>query len=195
MADQNDLTINSTLYDEAGNKVGIVLNNSIYRLEGRSALTSSDGVKDITVTTDGAHERLDVDASITGGNFQLVPFTPEFHYSVAGTALNTSTDTTLYTETDIGKIDFICIDGSNANFEVAIKVDGVEILRISMANLGTLGLSNATNVPIWAETANKNFRYSPKQGVDFTTSYEVLAKATTTPVPTVNWLINDRNQQ
>ena len=160
---------NVVLYDDLGNKVDVILDGSVYRLA--------------------------VDASITGGNFQLVPFTPEFHFSVAGIALNTSTDTTLYTETDIGKIDFVCIAGSNSNFEVAIKVDGVEILRISMADLGTLGLSNATNVPIWAETANKNFRFSPKQGVDFTTSYEVLAKATTTPVPTVNWLINDRNQQ
>jgi len=170
MADQNDLTHNINIAND-------------------------DNTKLVTVSTDGSKERLDVDASITGGNFQLVPFTPEFHYSVAGTLLNTSTDTTLFSETDVGKIDFVCIVGSNANFEVAIKVDGVEILRISMADLSTLGLSNATNVPIWAETANKNFRYSPKQGVDFTTSYELLAKATTTPVPTVNWLINDRNQQ
>jgi hypothetical protein len=61
MADQNDLTHNSTLYDENGNQIG-VLNSDVYRLA--------------------------VDAEITGGNFQLTPFTPEFHYSVAGTSLN-----------------------------------------------------------------------------------------------------------
>ena len=105
MADQNDLTHNINIAND-------------------------DNTKLVTVSTDGSKERLDVDASITGGNFQLVPFTPEFHYSVAGTLLNTSTDTTLYTETDIGKIDFVCIAGSNANFEVAIKVDG-EIGRAS----------------------------------------------------------------
>jgi hypothetical protein len=168
MGDLNDPTKNVTLYDENGNQVGLILDGSIYRLA--------------------------VDADITGGNFQLVPFTPEFHYSVAGTALNESTDTSLRSETSTGKIDFVAIVGSNANFEVVIKIDGSEVLRISMADLGTLGLSNATNVPLWAETANKNFRYSPKQGVDFTTSYEILAKATSTPTPTVNWLVNDRKQ-
>ncbi len=62
-----------------------------------------------------------------------------------------------------------------------------------MADLGSgIGLGNATNVPLWAETANKNFRYSPKQGGDFTDSFEVLAKATTTPTGTVNWLVNYR---
>jgi hypothetical protein len=98
------------------------------------------------------------------------------------------------TSPSVGKIDFIAIAGSSSNYEVAIKVDGSEILRINMGNLGSdIGLANATNVPIWAETANKNFRYSPKQGVDFTDSYQVLAKATT-GTPTVNWLINDRQQ-
>lgn len=159
---------NVVLYDDLGNKVDVNLVAGIYRLA--------------------------VDAALTDGNFQLQPFVPEFHYSVAGTALNTSTDTVLFTETDIGKIDFICVVGSNANFEVALDVDGTEVLRISMSDLGTLGLSNATNVPIWAETANKNFRYSPKQGVDFTTSFTLSAKATATPVPTVNWLINDRKE-
>jgi hypothetical protein len=168
MADQNDLTHNTTLYNEVGNKVAVIADGGIWRLG--------------------------VDALLTGGNFQLQPFLPEFHYSVAGTLLNTSTDTVLYTESDVGKIDFVCVAGSNSNFEVAIDVDGTEVLRIAMGDLATLGLSNATNVPIWAETANKNFRYSPKQGVDFTTSFTLSAKATGAPAPTVNWLINDRKE-
>jgi hypothetical protein len=168
MGDLNDPTKNVTLYDENGNQVELILDGAIWRLA--------------------------VDALITGGNFQLQPFLPDFHYSIAGTALNTSTDTVLYTESGTGKIDFICVAGSNSNFEIAIDVDGTEVLRIPMSDLATLGLSNATNVPIWAETANKNFRYSPKQGVDFTTEYTLSAKSTTTPVTTVNWLINDRKE-
>jgi len=154
-------------------------------------ITNDAGDKKVTVTTDGAKERLDV----TLGDelsFQLQAFTPEFHFDVAGVALNTSTDTSLYSETGVGKIDFVAIASGTSNYEVIIKVDGVEILRIEMGELGSdIGLANATNVPLWVETANKNFRYSPKQGVDFTTSFEVLAKATT-GTPTVTWLINDR---
>jgi hypothetical protein len=150
--------------------------------------------KTATFTTDGAKERLDVAASIEGGSFQLQPFTPNFDFSVAGTSLNTSTDTSLFLETGhAGKIDFISIAGSLSTWEVVIKVDAVEILRITMAELGSsLGLSNATNVPLWVETANKNFRFSPDEGVDFTDSFEVLAKATTGS-PTVNWLVNHRD--
>lgn len=55
---------NVVLYDDAGNKIGVVLKNSIYRLEGRNILTSPDGTKDVSVTTDGAKQRLDVNAKI-----------------------------------------------------------------------------------------------------------------------------------
>ncbi len=158
---------NVVLYDDLGNKVDVILTDSVYRLA--------------------------VDALLTGGNFQLVPFTPAFDFSVASTALNTSTDTTLLTITDTGKIDFVAVVGSNSNFEIVLVIDTIEVIRITMSELGaSLGLSNATNVPLWVETANKNFRYSPKQGVDFTSSFVLKAKATTTPTPTVNWLVNHR---
>jgi hypothetical protein len=39
------------LYDASGNAVSVVLNNSIYRLESRSAITSPDGVDDVAVQT------------------------------------------------------------------------------------------------------------------------------------------------
>ena len=75
---------------------------------------------------------------------------------------------------------------------IVIEIDGVEVLRIEMGELGSdIGLANATNVPLWVETANKNFRFSPKQGVDFTDSFEVLAKALT-GTPSVTWLVNYR---
>jgi hypothetical protein len=160
---------NVVLYDDEGNKVDVNLIFGVYRLA--------------------------TDTVLTGGNFQLQPFVPEFHYSVAGTALNTSTETVLFTESSVGKIDFISIAGSNSNYEVILEVDTVEVLRITMADLGSgLGLANATNVPIWVETANKNFRYSPKQGVDFTSQFTLSAIATANPAGTVNWLINDRKE-
>jgi hypothetical protein len=171
MADLNDLTQNVNIWND-------------------------DKSKSVTVTTDGAKERLDVAASIEGGSFQLQPFIPLFDFSVADIALNTSTDTSLFSESGhAGKIDFISIAGSISTWEVVIKVDTVEILRIPMSQLGSdLGLSNATNVPLWVETANKNFRFSPDEGVDFTDNFEVLAKAITGS-PTVNWLVNHRDAQ
>ena len=155
-------------------------------------LVNTANDKSVTITTDGAKERLDVSADIVGGSFSLSAFNPETDFSVANTALNTSTDTTLYTETAEGKIDFIVIVGSNSNYEVVLVVDTVEIFRIKMSELATLGLSNATNVAMWAETANKNFRYHPNEGVDHLTSWSLKAKATGNPTPTVNWLINHR---
>ena len=154
-------------------------------------LWSNDKGKEVTVITDGSDERLAVDALLTGGNFQLQPFTPKSDISVANIALNVSTDTSLKLVTSTtGKVAFIAIAGSNASFEIAIKIDGVETSRITMAELGSgLGLSNATNVPIWVETANKNFRFHPTEAVDFTSSFEVISKATGTPTPTVNWVV------
>ncbi len=165
MSDLNDPTRNVTLYDELGNQVDLILDAGIYRLA--------------------------VDSNITGGNFQLQPFTPKSDFSVASTLLNTSTDTVLKSvSSQTGKLAFIAIVGSNSNYEVAMEIDGVETARISMADLGSgLGLSNATNVPIWVETASKNFRFHPTQAVDFTDSFELFAKATGTPAPTVNWII------
>ena len=170
MADDDNVTDNVTLWD-------------------------NDGDREVSIITDGSDERLAVDSLITGGNFQLQPFTPVFDYDTSGTALNTSTDTSLkLVSSTIGKIDFIAIVGQLSTYEVVIKVDGSEVLRITMADLGAgIGLANATNVPLWVETANKNFRYSPKQGVDFTDSFELLAKSTT-GTPNVSWLVNYREQ-
>lgn len=171
MSDIARTTSDVTLYDENGNKVNIELDDSIYRLSVSAKLDES---------------------SLT---FQLNPFTPIFDFDATSTVtLNTSTDTSLKLINDIGKIDFIALAGSSANYEVVLKIDGTEILRINMGELGSdIGLANATNVPLWAETANKNFRYSPKQGVDFTSSFELLAKATSA-TPTVNWLVSYRIQ-
>jgi hypothetical protein len=48
-----------------------------------------------------------------------------------------------------------------------------------MNDLGAgLGLANATNVPLWVETAGKNFRWHPPTQVGFKTSFSIKAKAT-----------------
>jgi hypothetical protein len=131
-------------------------------------ITNDAGTKKVDVITDGSIERLAVDASAT----------------------NTSTDTLLYsTSSQTGTLDFVAITGSNANFEVVIEVDNVERIRITMAELAAIGLSNATNVPFWAEVANKNFRYSPDIPVGYSDGFRILAKATSTPLATVTHLI------
>lgn len=154
---------------------------------------ANDGnTKLVTVITDGSVERLAVDANVTGGVI-LQRFTPKFSYSTANTALNTSTNVTLINISDDAQLDFIAITGSLATYEVAIVIDTVEVLRINMNDLGaTLALANATNVPIWADTANKNFRFSPRTPIDFISNITVKAKATAGS-PTVNWLINYRS--
>jgi len=107
-------------------------------------------------------------------------------FDAVGDILNTSTDVVLLAVTTTsGVLDFIAVSGGNANYEIAIEIDGTERLRITMAELASIGLGNATNVATWAETANKNFRYHPKDPVGFTTGFRILAKATGAPLPTV----------
>jgi len=167
MSDINDLTQNVNIWNDAKSK-------------------------SVTVTTDGAKERLDVEATIVGGTFTLTAFTPKVDFDVSDTVLNTSTDTTLLTFSGTGKIDFIAIEGSVSSYEVTIEIDSTEIVRIKMSELGSgLGLSNATNVPLWVETANKRFRLHSQSGDDFLTNFTIKAKAVSGS-PTVNWLVKYR---
>lgn len=158
-----------TLFDEAGNPVQIVF----------------DSVS--------GYYRLEVGAKIEGGSFQLTPFTPIINFvSDDSVSLNTSTWTTLANITSTsGKLDFIAVAGSSSNYRIRVTVDGNEIYDIAMFDLSALNLSNATNVPIWADTADKNFRYHPKQAVDFTDSLLIEAMATSA-TPTVNYIITHR---
>jgi len=123
-------------------------------------LFNPDGSKGVTVTTDGVKERLDC--------------------NMDGSEIIVSDSTT-----GTGTLDFVAITGSNANFEITVEVDGTERIRIAMGELAAIGLSNATNVPFWAETANKNFRYSPNIPVGYTTGFKILAKSTGTPLASV----------
>ena len=165
MSDSLDITPNVTLYDDAGNPVNIILTDGVYRLavDAQATIVNNESPTRYQLKTD-------YDAS-------------------PGDTLNTSTDTTLYTYSGDGVLDFVSIAGSNANYEVAIEIDGTERIRIAMSDLGTtLGLSNATNVDMWVETANKNFRFRPSE-VGFTTGFTIKAKATSAVVPTVYHLV------
>lgn len=164
MADLNDPTKNVTIWNNAKSK-------------------------NVSTITDGAIERLAVDANATiVDNESPTRYQLKSDFDATGVTLNTSTDDVLFSYVGDGVIDFIAVAGSTASYEVTIEIDSVERIRITMAELASIGLSNATNVDMWAETANKNFRYSPEQ-VGFTTGFRVLAKATGTPLALVKHLV------
>lgn len=130
----------------------------------------------VTTTTDGAKERLDVSSAISSDPTQ---YSLKFDYDATGDTVGT-TDVELFSFTGSGLLDFVGLTSGSSTYEAIIKIDGTERLRITMADLGSaLSLSNATNVPIWADTANKNFRFHPSTGLGFSTSFSVWARSTT----------------
>ena len=153
--------------------------------------------KSVTVSTDGAKERLD--CNIDGSQVEitsdesLTKFTLRTDYDATGVALNTSTDTSLFSFVGAGVIDLMAVNSTTSSaWEITIKIDGTERLRISMSDLGTaLGLTDSA-FDLSALTANKQFRYHPAQ-IGFQTSFEILAKAVTA-TPTVRHLVMYREK-
>ena len=147
----------------------------------------------VTTTTDVSKRWLDVqiqdsiDVVVTDSE-SPTKYQLKTDYDATGVALNTSTDTTLYTFSGSGVIDLIAVNSlTSSNFEVSISIDGTERIRIAMSDLGSaLGLTNS-DYDIVAETANKQFRYHPIE-VGFTTSFTVKAKATVA-TPNVKHLV------
>ena len=155
MSDINDLTQNVTLWNNAK-------------------------TKNITTVTDGAVERLAVDAVATiTDNESPTRYQLKTDYDATGVSLNTSTDTELYTFSGEGVIDLVAVNSTTSSaWIVDIFIDGTSRIRIAMPDLGTaLGLTNS-DFDIVAETANKQFRYHPTQ-VGFSTSFTVYARAVT----------------
>ena len=166
MADIQDYTQNTSIYDESANAP-------------------------VTTTVEGSKRRLDVSIGDGDTTFQLQPFTPVVTFDSTGTALTTSWTTIVnYTGGD-GKLDFIAVATGTSNYKVRLTIDGTEIFDIAMADLNAIGLTNAVNVNIWAETALKNFRYRPLISVDFTTSLKIEL-AMTIGTGTAYWLVNYR---
>lgn len=133
-------------------------------------IVGTDGTTYASVTS---QHRLQVDA------FSLQPFRPVSNYNVTGVNIESGTYTSLLTVSNKqGKLDFIAIAGATSNYQVKLDIDSATVYDISMSDLNTIGLANATNSEIWAEVANKNFRYRPNIPVDFYNSADVYAKAT-----------------
>ena len=156
MSDQNDLTTNVNIANDAN-------------------------TKSVTITTDGAKERLDVNVAGTVAiDYDESPtkYKLKTNYNATGVSVASSPDTTLYTFSGAGVIDLVAINCTTSSaWGVVISMDAVERLRINMNDLGSnLGLTNSDFV-IVAETANKQFRWRPEQ-IGFTTSFTVKAFAT-----------------
>ena len=168
MADLDDLTQNVNIWNDAK-------------------------TKSVTVTTDGAKERLDVDARISG-TVSIAKLIPKFLHSQTTVGLTSGVDTTIQTVTAAGSIDFIQVIAKNSSFEMVLIVDTVEQLRISQAELGVIGLlsSNSTGIPIYAASASKIFTLLPNIPYDFTTNFTLKIKATSAGNDLQGYLINYR---
>lgn len=105
-------------------------------------------------------------------------------------------DLELFSIVGAGKLDFISISGNNSYYEVAIEIDGVEIIRITMSNLGSyLNLtSHNANLPIWVESSNRIFRWQDMTGTDFTSSFKLKVKRVLGSHTTIKWLLKYREK-
>jgi hypothetical protein len=145
----------------------------------------------VDTVNDGTYERLAVDANVSGGVI-IAQKNPYFDYSAASVSLTNGVDYSVKSVTAKGTLDFVQIVCKNANYEVAIKIDGTERLRISQGDLGTIGLlsSNSTSIPIYAASASKIFSFLPQTPDDFATSFEIIVQATSSGNSIDGWFIH-----
>ena len=159
--------------------------------------TSTEAVpKPVTTTVDGSKRRLDVTSTVTG-SVTLSSSIPKWDYDDTSTALTNGVDTSFFSKTTTGFIDFVQVVAKNANYEMIFIVDGVEELRIDQSQLGTIGLlsSNSTGIPIYAVSASKIFSIHPNQPHAFLTSFEIKIKATSGGNSLDGWFVSWREAQ
>jgi len=149
--------------------------------------------KPVTTTLDGAKRRLDVTSTVTG-SVTIEASNPKWDYDAPDLALTDGVDTSFFSQTTTGFIDFIQVICKNSSYEGIIIVDGVEELRISMADLGDIGLlsSNSTNIPIYSASASKIWSLHPNQPFAFSTSFELKVKATSAGNELDGWFVSWR---
>jgi len=201
--DDTDKSILDTIGQESGETVLGKLQN-IYDKEvelfetGIGRLKLWDGFNEVDVVTDsGDYNRLAVDVGgqqiTVSSDDSPTKYQLQTDYNIVGEALNTSTDVVLFSYTGSGLIDLIAVNSSvSSNWEIVIEIDNTERLRIQMNDLGsTLGLTSP-QYSIVASTANKEFRFHPKN-IGFVSGFRVLAKATT-GTPSVTHLIMYREK-
>jgi hypothetical protein len=147
----------------------------------------------VTTTVAGAKRRLDVDAQITG-EVSLSQSTPRWDYSAATVGLTNGVDYTVLTQTAAGFVDFIQVVCKNSSYDIVIEIDGAEELRISMSDLGTIGLlsSNSTNIPIYAASASKICAIYPNEPFHFSTDFTIKVQATAGGNNIDGWMVSWR---
>lgn len=141
--------------------------------------------------------RLAVDANISGGSLSvgIARYRPRFSTITTATVLTPAADTSLLFVTADGQLDFISLNLSNANGILILKVDSVEVLRINISDVATgsiydIGVSGAfvaVGCTIY-DRSTSHIVITWAVPVDFTTSFEVLGRATAT-TSTVRGLI------
>jgi hypothetical protein len=103
---------------------------------------------------------------------------PRLHFSDTVTAVTNSADTTLLDVTAAGRIHFIGVEFAASTGIAILIVDGTEVYRITVANLGGAGFICDGLEPIGSKNGNKKFVDIFDQGVDFSTSFQVKARTT-----------------
>jgi len=146
-------------------------------------IRNDDGSEVVTITPVVSKKGLDT--YVVGGQLNIssddspTKYQLKTDFDATGDEVTSAADVTLYTFTGAGVLDFVACSAGVSGYEIALFIDGSEKFRMTMDQLGNgLALSNGTSVPIWAEIANKNFRYVPTEGIGFKTSFAVKAKAT-----------------
>ena len=159
MADINDYSQNVSLHDEATDSA-------------------------VTTTTLGSKTLLDVNASS-----DPTRYTFGGSINTTGTTVTSAADVTLFTFSGAGVIDFVAVTCANSSgWDISLWIDGTEVMRATMNQLGSdLGMT-AYNGFAWVQTANKQFRWVPSGRSGFTTSFAIKSKATGANV-TLNHMI------
>lgn len=118
--------------------------------------------------------------AVTSNVDSPIKYQLQTNYNSTGVSVGTGADVVLYTYSGEGLIDYVGVaNATSSNYEVAIFVDSVERFRITMSALGSDLGQTAVGSIVWADTANKNFRYVPNGAVGFKTDFSIKGKSTT----------------
>ena len=102
----------------------------------RVAISKGDG-EEVDVIQAGSYYRLGVDSNVSSlPTVSLERFKPKFYNSNTDIALSQSNDTELFNQNVDGKLDAISVNFTRDDVEFVLEVDGVEILRINLEELG-----------------------------------------------------------
>ena len=146
------------------------------------SIWSKDETKAVDVVTDtGGKNRLCMDGIVTAtisNDESPTRYQLKTDYDVVGDTLTSAADTTLYSYTGQGILDFLSISGAGSGYQAVIVIDGTERFRASMLELGTDLALTGDSAPLWTDIANKNFRFYPRQPLGFATGFAIKARAT-----------------